>query len=162
MIRKLLTAFGIAAALALPGAAQTFTHTINGVPHTHDTTTYRTVGTCCAQTYGCSSTTSSVHAPRTTTRTYTSAPTTTRTYKRTYTQAPVTRTYSHAPVTRTYTSAPVVTRRVYVTPPRTAAVSYHPGYYRPRYHDDRAQPYAHYDRKWKSRTRGSSRGHHRH
>lgn len=163
MIRKLIAAAGIATALALPGAAQTFTHTINGVTHTHDITTYETVGTCCVQvqTCGCSHTTT-VHRPHTstcgtTTRTYSHAPTT-RTYTRSYTSAPVTRTY-----TRTYTQpAPVMTRRVYVAPPRTSELSYHPDYYRPTYHDDRDEPYAHYDRKWKSRTRGSSRGHYRH
>jgi len=162
MIRKLLAALSITAALALPGAAQTFTHTINGVTHTHDTTTYRTVGTCCVHTCGCSGTTVSTHHPHTstcgtTTRTYTHAPTQTRTYTRTYTHAPVTRSY-----TRTYTSAPTVTRRVYVAPPRQVEPTYHYEDYRPVYHNDRAQPYAHYDLKWKSRTRGYARGYRHH
>jgi hypothetical protein len=140
MIRKLLAASGFVAALALPGAAQTFTHTIDGVTHTHDITVYKTYGTCCLQTSCCTQAYSSCghytpsyhydhhghgysyhsgHA--TTTRTYTHAPVT-RTYTRTYTHAPTTvRTY-----TRSYTSAPTVTRRVYVEQPRTEALSYHP------------------------------------
>ncbi|MEL7231439.1 MAG: hypothetical protein AAGJ85_02890 [Pseudomonadota bacterium] len=155
MIRKLIAGAGIAAALALPSAAQTFTHTIDGVTHTHDITIYQTVGTCCVevQTCGCATPTTVIHDPQTSacgssaTRTYTHAPAT-RTYTRTYTHAPVTRTY-----TRTYTQAPTVTRRVYVEPPRTADLSFHPDRSGPIYHNDRAEPYAHYDRRWKRRTR---------
>ena len=143
MIRRLLAAFGLAAALALPAAAQTFTHTYNGRTHVHDITEYRTVGTCCADTCG------------TTTRTYTHAPVT-RTYTRTYTQAPVTRTY-----TRTYAPQPVVQQRVYIEHRPAAPLSYHPGY-TVYVHDDRDRPYAHYDRRWKSRTHGYKRGHRRH
>lgn len=137
MIRPLIAALGLAAAIALPGAAQTFTHTIDGRTHTHDITQYRTVGTCCVETCG------------STTRTYTHAPVT-RTYTRTYTHAPVTRTYTYAP-------QPVIQRQVYVEHRPVAPLSYQPGY-TVYYHDDRDRPYAHYDSKWKSRTRGYKRG----
>ncbi|MEO1643072.1 MAG: hypothetical protein AAFR74_07020 [Pseudomonadota bacterium] len=156
MIRKLIAAAGLAAAITLPGAAQTFTHTIDGVTHTHDITTYRTVGTCCieVQTCGCATTSTVVHHPSTATcgttvsRSYTYAPTTKRTHTRSYSGPPVARTY-----TRTYTQAPTVTHRVYVQPSQSAELSFLPDTYRPVYHNDRAEPYAHYDRRWKRRTR---------
>ncbi|MEL8055640.1 MAG: hypothetical protein AAGK66_05780 [Pseudomonadota bacterium] len=163
MIRKLLAAAGIAAAFALPGAAQTFTHTVHGVTHTHDITTYRTVGTCCIQVQTCGCATGHVsHHPHTSncgstvTRHYTHAPTTSRVYTSHYSTAPVTRTYTR---TYTHTEPP---RRIYVEPAPVHPVYEAPSSYNVQRSYDRAEPYANYDRRWKSRTRGGSiyRGHH--
>ncbi|MEM7492832.1 MAG: hypothetical protein AAF296_05580 [Pseudomonadota bacterium] len=93
MIHKLLASIGVVAALTLPIAAQTFTHTINGVTHKHDITVYKMVGTCCVkvQTCHCSTSKTVVHNPHppkcgtTVTYGHTHIPVHTQTYTRTYT-----------------------------------------------------------------------------
>ena len=163
MIRSLISAtvlaLGAALGLAAPASAQTFTHTVNGHTHSHDITTYQTVGTCCVTQHTCTgghdhNHTHTTHAPTQYTHTVTSAPVRT------------VRTYSvPAPVT-------TVTRHVYVQPApvyvhRPAPVYIHTPAPRPVYqtysvarHDDRDRAWAHYDRGWKSRT--NNRRHHRH
>lgn len=148
MFRFAIAALGAAVCFIAPATAQTFTHTVNGQHHSHDITTYTTHGDCCQHSCG------QTHASHTT-RTYTEP--TTRTYTRTYSSAPT--------VTRTYTQ-PVQTHRVvqtYAPAPRTVYVQ--PRHYAPAprivYHNDRAQPYAHYDRRWKSRTQANSGRYHK-
>ncbi|MEM1390863.1 MAG: hypothetical protein AAGG45_07260 [Pseudomonadota bacterium] len=119
MIQKLLASIGVVAALALPSAAQTFTHTINGVTHKHDITMYKTVGTCCVkvQRCHCSTPKTVVHHAQppkcgtTVTYGHTHIPVHTQTYTRTYTHGPVTRTYTQPHKHRHSTH----TQHIYVT-----------------------------------------------
>ncbi len=152
MFRLALVALGAALFSSAPALAQSFSHSHGtshghgGNYHSHDTTAYTITGTCC-ELQGCAKshaghTSHSGHSSHTRHTGHSAhtahrhAPVTTRTYTRTYSQAPA--------VTRTYTrTAP---RRVYVQPaapyPRDTASN----------HTDRAEPWAHYDQRWKSRT----------
>jgi hypothetical protein len=145
MFRFAIAALGAAVCFIAPATAQTFTHTVNGQHHSHDITTYTTSGDCCQHTScGQTHTTHSYTQPttRTYTRSYTSAPTVTRTYTQPVQTTRIVQTYAQAP------------RIVYVQP------SYHAPAPRIVSHNDRAQPYAHYDRNWKSRTHVNANRHH--
>lgn len=148
MLKFAIAALGAAVCFIAPASAQTFTHTVNGQQHAHNISTYTTHGTCCQHT-----TCGQSHNHGHTAHTYTQP--TTRTY--------TTRTYSTAPtVTHTYTRPPATTH--YVRPAAPQRIVTYPAQVHtpPRiiYHNDRAQPYAHYDSGWKHRTHGAHRGHH--
>ncbi len=168
MIRIALLSLGTLNLFGFAATAQSFSHSHgHSGYHSHDTTIHVTRGTCChehhcgsrshshSRHHGHSSHSShgshsSHHSPRT------------RHVTRTYT-----RTYVHPhTTTRTYTRTvqPTHITRYYVTPqPKTVH------YYAPHeqhlddrtiYHNDRGEAWAHYDRKWKSRT--NTRRHHKH
>ena len=179
MIRSALILLGTAACFGAPAVAQSFSHTHgNSGYHSHDTTIIVTHGDCCQTTHTCSQTSHSGHGShhghsnhhgnhhphghghhsghhqshghhsghsshssqvtRTYTRTYVHPQTTTHIYTRT---VPATVTHT------TYPGRHIATHSDHV----------------PRYnvqHTDRDKPWAHHDRKWKSRTRTGYR--HRH
>lgn len=130
---------------AAPAMAQIFTHTHNGHRHSHDITLETTHGTCC-QAVPCDAATTS-H-----TRVLSGAPAKTRTVTRTYTRTHVTqpsvkRQYSTS--SRSHydhqTQRKQSRGHVYNTRNRGPVM---PGYRQ----NDRADAWAHYDHRWKSRT----------
>ena len=166
MIKLISACFGAFAMMTLPALGQSFTHQHgeHGTHH-HDTTIYVTQGTCCVQTYSCGHTThhttsSHVHHHDHAHHTHNhpnelagSAHHETGKVIRTYT-----RTYVHPHVERhVYTRTVPSTVTIYPAPAEPPYWSYSPSQH---LHTDRDQPWAHYDHKWKSRTRKGYRSGH--
>lgn len=164
MIKLALGALALALSLAFPAAAQSFSHTHGGQGHhTHDTTIHKVSGDCCCVT------THRTHAPKQVRRTYTKTYVHPRVERRVYTRTvPNDRTHrrvkphghshhrrhGHSQIHGHHHSSNQSTR--------TPALSYdelrdQDYALAGRSHNDRAEAWAHYDRRWRSRTNDKRR-----
>ncbi|MEP1143379.1 MAG: hypothetical protein ABJH52_06640 [Henriciella sp.] len=160
MIKLALGAIALALSIAFPAAAQSFSHTHGEQGHhSHDTTIHNVSGDCCCMT------THRTHAPKQVRRTYTKTYVHPKVERRVYTRTvPNERTHrrvktrghghghghGHKQHRSTHTST------------KTPALSYDEQRDRDyalagERHNDRAQAWAHYDRRWRSRTNDKRR-----
>ena len=156
MIKHVLAGLASALCLSAPALAQTFSHT-HGTKgyHGHDITTYTVTGACCC-CCGAETATELLNPSHQTNRTYVRRYTHPTVERRTYTRVIEPHTSYHASREHHHEHSQVVHHEAHSY--HAAPILTHDERRERDYalagqgHTDRAHAWAHYDRKWRSRT----------
>lgn len=160
MIKFMMASAVSALCLSLPAMAQTFTHTHGATGHySHDITTYSVSGSCCCPTQSSTELQGAAHpTARTYVRRYTHPTIERRTYSRVV-EPHAARTYtrSYSTLHSSYRHHEAERHTSYEAQHREHVLSHDERRERDyalagEAHSDRARAWAHYDRKWRSRT----------